>query len=51
MILIDEFQDTDPLQLDIAFSLAADDPAAPPPPWSDAVLRAGKILVVGDPKQ
>jgi ATP-dependent helicase/nuclease subunit A len=51
VILIDEFQDTDPLQLDIAFALAADDPALPPPPWPEAKLRAGKILVVGDPKQ
>jgi ATP-dependent helicase/nuclease subunit A len=51
VILIDEFQDTDPLQLDIAFSLAADDPVPTPPPWPDAVLRPGKILVVGDPKQ
>ena len=51
VILIDEFQDTDPLQLDIAFSLAADDPTPTPPPWPEAVLRPGKILVVGDPKQ
>ncbi|MEY2432394.1 MAG: ATP-dependent helicase/nuclease subunit, partial [Acidimicrobiaceae bacterium] len=51
VILIDEFQDTDPLQLDIAFALAADNPSLPPPPWPEAVLRAGKILVVGDPKQ
>jgi ATP-dependent helicase/nuclease subunit A len=51
VILIDEFQDTDPLQLDIAFSLAADDPVPTPPPWPEAVLRPGKILVVGDPKQ
>ena len=51
VILIDEFQDTDPLQLDIAFALAADDPSRPPPPWSEATLRPGKILVVGDPKQ
>ncbi|MEY2451901.1 MAG: ATP-dependent helicase/nuclease subunit [Acidimicrobiaceae bacterium] len=51
VILIDEFQDTDPLQLDIAFSLAADDPIPTPPPWPEAVLRPGKILVVGDPKQ
>jgi len=51
VILIDEFQDTDPLQLDIAFALAAEDPSQPPPPWADAKLRPGKILVVGDPKQ
>ncbi|HEV3225523.1 MAG TPA: UvrD-helicase domain-containing protein [Acidimicrobiales bacterium] len=51
VILIDEFQDTDPLQLDIAFALAADDPAQPPPHWTQARLRPGKILLVGDPKQ
>jgi ATP-dependent helicase/nuclease subunit A len=51
VILIDEFQDTDPLQLDIAFALAANDPAAEPPPWDQASLRPGKVLLVGDPKQ
>ena len=51
VMLIDEFQDTDPLQLDIAFALAADDPSESPRPWPDAKLREGKILVVGDPKQ
>jgi ATP-dependent helicase/nuclease subunit A len=51
VILIDEFQDTDPLQLDIAFALAADNPLPTPPPWPEAVLRPGKLLVVGDPKQ
>ena len=51
-LLIDEFQDTDPLQLDIAFLLAAADPAAPPPDdWRDAPLAGGKLLIVGDPKQ
>ncbi len=51
VILIDEFQDTDPLQLDIAFALAATDPAAEPPPWDEASLQPGKVLLVGDPKQ
>src|SRR5581483_9497967 len=51
VVLIDEFQDTDPLQVDIAFALAADDPHVPPPPWEDVLLRPGKLLVVGDPKQ
>ena len=51
-ILIDEFQDTDPLQLDIAFLLAAADPAAAPPAhWRDTKLAEGKLLIVGDPKQ
>ena len=51
VILIDEFQDTDPLQLDIAFALRADDPSAEPPPWDEASLQPGKVLLVGDPKQ
>ncbi len=51
VILIDEFQDTDPLQLDIAFALAAKDPSVEPPPWEHAVLEPGKVLLVGDPKQ
>ncbi|HEX2383724.1 MAG TPA: UvrD-helicase domain-containing protein [Acidimicrobiales bacterium] len=51
VILIDEFQDTDPLQLDIAFALAATDPSAEPPPWEHASLQPGKVLLVGDPKQ
>ncbi len=51
-LLIDEFQDTDPLQLDIAFLLAAADPAAPPPDdWRAVALAEGKLLIVGDPKQ
>ncbi|MEY2464767.1 MAG: ATP-dependent helicase/nuclease subunit [Acidimicrobiaceae bacterium] len=51
VILIDEFQDTDPIQLDIAFLLAAADPSAPPAPWAEAELAPGKLLIVGDPKQ
>jgi ATP-dependent helicase/nuclease subunit A len=51
VILIDEFQDTDPLQVDIAFALAAADPSAEPPPWEEAILQPGKVLLVGDPKQ
>jgi ATP-dependent helicase/nuclease subunit A len=51
VILIDEFQDTDPLQLDIAFALAAADPSVEPPPWEEATLQPGKVLLVGDPKQ
>jgi ATP-dependent exoDNAse (exonuclease V) beta subunit len=48
-ILVDEFQDTDPLQAEILLLLAADDP------WvnDEAVARPvpGKLFVVGDPKQ
>ncbi|HEV2201685.1 MAG TPA: UvrD-helicase domain-containing protein [Bryobacteraceae bacterium] len=48
-IFVDEFQDTDPLQVEILLLLAADDPKE-----SDG-LRArpvpGKLFLVGDPKQ
>ena len=48
-ILIDEFQDTDPLQADIARLLAADDPTEADP---DRVRTIpGKLFIVGDPKQ
>src|SRR5437763_14361341 len=50
-MLSDQFQDPVPLQPDIAFARAADEPAVLPPPWSEARLRPGKILVVGGPKQ
>jgi ATP-dependent helicase/nuclease subunit A len=50
-VLLDEFQDTDPLQLEIAFFLA-EDPAGPPAPSWDAVrLEPGRLFLVGDPKQ
>jgi ATP-dependent exoDNAse (exonuclease V) beta subunit len=48
-LLVDEFQDTDPLQAEILLLLASDDPAV------DDARRArpvpGKLFVVGDPKQ
>ena len=48
-ILIDEFQDTDPLQADIARLLASDDPTESDP---DKVRTIpGKLFIVGDPKQ
>jgi ATP-dependent helicase/nuclease subunit A len=50
-LLVDEFQDTDPLQLEIAFFLA-EDPAGPGAPAWDAVrLEPGRLFLVGDPKQ
>jgi ATP-dependent helicase/nuclease subunit A len=51
LMVIDEFQDTDPIQVEIAFALAADAPAAPLPSWEETHLREGKLVVVGDPKQ
>lgn len=50
-LLIDEFQDTDPLQIEIAALLAAADPAVVPARWQDVEVVAGKLFFVGDPKQ
>jgi len=48
-LLVDEFQDTDPLQAEIAFFLCERAPQAAD--WSEVVLEPGKLFVVGDPKQ
>lgn len=48
-LLVDEFQDTDPLQVDLLFLLAEEAPAAAS--WKEAVPAAGKLFLVGDPKQ
>ncbi|HEV8199149.1 MAG TPA: UvrD-helicase domain-containing protein [Candidatus Polarisedimenticolia bacterium] len=64
-ILVDEFQDTDPLQYEVLFLLARREPAAddasdddapgPATParvdaWSGEI-EAGRLFIVGDPKQ
>jgi ATP-dependent exoDNAse (exonuclease V) beta subunit len=48
-VLVDEFQDTDPLQADILFLLGADDPKEKNPDHAHAL--PGKLFLVGDPKQ
>jgi ATP-dependent exoDNAse (exonuclease V) beta subunit len=48
-ILMDEVQDTDPLQMEIAFLLAAREIAAEDA--FEAELVPGKLFLVGDPKQ
>jgi len=48
-IFVDEFQDTDPLQAEILLLLAAGDPGERD--WRRARTAAGKLFVVGDPKQ
>ena len=55
-ILIDELQDTDPLQAEIALFLSEyvppkADPSSRPRDWADVRPAAGKLFVVGDPKQ
>lgn len=48
-IFVDEFQDTDPLQAEILLLLASGDPAERD--WRKVVPGAGKLFLVGDPKQ
>lgn len=48
-VFVDEFQDTDPLQVDILLLLAADSPEATS--WREARPVPGKLFLVGDPKQ
>jgi len=47
-ILVDEFQDTDPIQAEILFRIAASDR---PENWQNSTLRDGALFMVGDPKQ
>jgi len=51
VLLIDEFQDTDPLQIEIAVLLSSDDPDAGTRPWSEVTITPGRAFFVGDPKQ
>lgn len=46
--LIDEFQDTDPMQAEIFFYLAAKEFN---PDWRKCVPHPGSLFIVGDPKQ
>lgn len=48
-LLVDEFQDTDPLQTEIVFFLAERNASARR--WIDVELTPGKLFLVGDPKQ
>jgi ATP-dependent exoDNAse (exonuclease V) beta subunit len=48
-ILVDEFQDTDPLQIEIFAILASEGP--PVEPWHVTKIEPGRIFFVGDPKQ
>jgi ATP-dependent helicase/nuclease subunit A len=49
-ILIDEFQDTDPIQYEILIYLA-EELGCQAREWREVTLTPGKIFVVGDPKQ
>ncbi|MCU1371655.1 MAG: UvrD/REP helicase [Ilumatobacteraceae bacterium] len=53
-LLLDEFQDTDPIQIEIAVRIAADDPRSEESgalPWDQVEVTPGQLFFVGDPKQ
>ncbi|MCG3203587.1 MAG: ATP-dependent helicase/nuclease subunit A [Elusimicrobia bacterium] len=50
VFLVDEFQDTDPLQGEILFYLA-EGPGKQASCWQEVQLEPGRLFVVGDPKQ
>jgi ATP-dependent helicase/nuclease subunit A len=50
-LLIDEFQDTDPIQIELAVLIAGIDPHAGDQPWDEIEVRPGQLFFVGDPKQ
>ncbi len=47
-VLVDEFQDTDPVQAEVLLLLTS---PADGRPWQESVPRPGALFVVGDPKQ
>lgn len=49
-LLIDEFQDTDPVQGEMLLFLAEEKSQAAPR-WQEVKLLPGKLFIVGDPKQ
>lgn len=48
-LLVDEFQDTDPIQAEIMFYLTSED--IHERTWTNCKPKAGSLFVVGDPKQ
>jgi ATP-dependent helicase/nuclease subunit A len=48
-ILVDEFQDTDPVQAEMLMLLCSEDRSQQD--WNQCKLRSGSLFLVGDPKQ
>ena len=49
-LFLDEFQDSDPIQVELAVRIAAG-ASGSQPDWADVRVPAGRLFVVGDPKQ
>ncbi|MGH3472929.1 MAG: UvrD-helicase domain-containing protein, partial [Nocardioidaceae bacterium] len=49
-LLLDELQDTDPIQIELAVRIAGG-AEAEAPDWRDVAIPAGSVFAVGDPKQ
>ncbi|MBK9375832.1 MAG: UvrD-helicase domain-containing protein [Holophagales bacterium] len=50
-LVVDEFQDTDPVQAEIVLRLAAPPGEQDPEKWDDLEPAPGALFLVGDPKQ
>ena len=50
-LLIDEFQDTDPIQVEITTLIASPNDTDPASPWQKTSTLPGRLFFVGDPKQ
>jgi len=50
-LLIDEFQDTDPIQIEIATLIASPVDITSSPSWQTTPTLPGRLFFVGDPKQ
>ena len=50
-LLLDEFQDTDPIQIELAILLASAVDHVGSTPWTEIDVEPGRLFFVGDPKQ
>ncbi len=50
-LLLDEFQDTDPIQIELAALIASDDHDVAGLDWTQLDIEPGRLFLVGDPKQ
>jgi ATP-dependent helicase/nuclease subunit A len=50
-LLVDEFQDTDPIQAELALRIASPEGPDPERRWQSLEVEPGRLFLVGDPKQ